>query len=453
MYKIFLSLLISIFLISCSDPFYNASEILSSIHRSYGPEPETIILGGDFEFIDPDNGYMHQGLTALTGNGNIDWNYFSSRLQGILGGYDWNTSTDKGVFSVAFVDNTLYAAGNFDGFDENGDSVFVPGIDDQFKMLIRFENGHFDSGYMPAKVLPASDIYTVEPLGDNLLIGGSFSAPFNQYFTMLDNEGIHNALYPVIDTGANVDEILVNDDLLLIGGAFIGVDAVMGYPNVALMNSAGQLTAPNAIIPTVANNAIKAMELTDKGSLYLGGIDGAAGTILKLDYDPETGVMTEDTQFHSNFMTEVGRNPGASFDEIYVLTSDQYGRIYAGGRFKDLEDINGGIHSALIRLTENGYVDPSFQVNFTGANPKVHDIKIQQNGKILIGGIFTYLNGNANSPDSSNGILRLYEDGSVDPDFEKFSLGTGFDIGLGDPPGAGEYATVFSIAIKERAQN
>ena len=63
-----------------------------------------------------------------------------------------------------------------------------------------------------------------------------------------------------------------------------------------------------------------------------------------------------------------------------------------------------------------GAIDPTFNVG-SGADGSVYATSIQSDGKIIIGGGFTYYNGT-----SRNNIARLNTDGSLD---NSFSQGTG----------------------------
>jgi Domain of unknown function (DUF5122) beta-propeller len=437
----------SCFFASCSDPFSDATEILSNISNGYDtnyPDPEMIILGGDFEYANPDSGLPQQSLVAMDGYGNIRTDYFDPYKTG-LQGMDWNTGIDKGVFSLELTDNSLYVAGNFDGYIQTGDLVWA--ADSGFsKMLQRYDSqGDLDTSYTPATVIAASNIYDIALLDDStLLIGGNFAAPFNTYFTRLNYDGSHNGTSPLVDSGAFIKDILKMNDLVFIGGIFDGVNTVLDFPNCGALTSSGDLVPPELLLPDVSNNSINSIDFSDQGSLFLGGTDGVTGTVRKLDYDPIAEKFVEDDDFNTHFMTDLARGY-ISFIQVNVVKTDKYGRVYVGGQFRGLTDIRGNSHSGILRLTRNGYIDPNFQIDFTGANPKVHDIKIQKNGKILFGGIFTYLNGYINSPESSNGILRVYENGSIDWEFNKFAIGTGYDT-------PGEYATIFSIAVREYSE-
>jgi uncharacterized delta-60 repeat protein len=95
------------------------------------------------------------------------------------------------------------------------------------------------------------------------------------------------------------------------------------------------------------------------------------------------------------------------------------GKIIVGG---DFTDFNGTTVNRICRLNPDGTEDGTFTSNLgSGFNDPVLTIKVQPDGKILIGGIFTSFNGNTNIR-----ICRLNPDGREDGDFTT-NIGSGFN--------------------------
>ena len=108
-------------------------------------------------------------------------------------------------------------------------------------------------------------------------------------------------------------------------------------------------------------------------------------------------------------------DPGAGANSTVETTKIQPdGKILIGGIFSAF---NGSAVGGIIRLNSDGSVDNSFQTG-TGANEIVRAIAVRPNGKIIIAGNFTEYNGIA-----VNRIAQLNADGSLDT---SFSIGTGF---------------------------
>lgn len=104
----------------------------------------------------------------------------------------------------------------------------------------------------------------------------------------------------------------------------------------------------------------------------------------------------------------------ATINTVKVLSN---GKVLVGGNF---EKFNGVEVNRMVRLNTNGTIDSSFNIGY-GFDDDINVMKIQEDGKIILGGKFTVFNGV-----SANRIIRLNEDGSID---SSFSIGTGFSSG------------------------
>ncbi len=114
-------------------------------------------------------------------------------------------------------------------------------------------------------------------------------------------------------------------------------------------------------------------------------------------------------------------NIGSGFD-AFIFDVGMYSddKILASGR---LSSYNGTARSRIARLNSDGSLDSSFSTGtgFSGiADPGVGPFKIQSDGKIVVGGLFTSYNGVV-----QNNIVRLNSNGTKDTDFV---TGTGFTV-------------------------
>jgi len=114
---------------------------------------------------------------------------------------------------------------------------------------------------------------------------------------------------------------------------------------------------------------------------------------------------------------------------VYALKLQPDGRILVGGRFSS---IDGKTKAGLARLNPDGTLDSNFVTRVTsgGPFPNVYALALQPDGKILVGGNFGLVNG-----ESRNGIARLNADGTLD---------TAFTPGAG----TGYYRDVYSVAVQ-----
>ena len=114
-------------------------------------------------------------------------------------------------------------------------------------------------------------------------------------------------------------------------------------------------------------------------------------------------------------------NPaGAGFNgPVYALAQQSDGKYVVGGNFNGY---NGtAVGRGIIRLNADGSLDTAFEANVTstGLDSYVWALKIQSDGKIVIGGQFTTYNGT-----TVNHLARLNADGTLDTTFQT-NLGTG----------------------------
>ncbi len=97
--------------------------------------------------------------------------------------------------------------------------------------------------------------------------------------------------------------------------------------------------------------------------------------------------------------------------------TDGSGDIYVAGSFTEYDGSN---FNRIVRLDNDGNIDPDFDIG-SGFNGLAYDIAIATNGSgdLYVAGGFLSYNGSV-----SNGIIRLNSDGSRDSSFD---VGTGFD--------------------------
>ena len=102
-------------------------------------------------------------------------------------------------------------------------------------------------------------------------------------------------------------------------------------------------------------------------------------------------------------------DPGAGASgDIFAVALQPDGKIIAGGQFAQF---NGISRSRIVRLNTNGTVDAAFAPG-AGVNGDVYAVAVQPDGKILIGGAFTAVDGV-----NHTNLARLLTNGLPDPDF------------------------------------
>ena len=183
---------------------------------------------------------------------------------------------------------------------------------------------------------------------------------------------------------------------------------------------------------------------TEDERFYTNLGDSFNSTLYALAVQPDGGILVGGgfTELNGNTRSRLVRlndiedatfynNLGNGFNNlVYALTIQPDGKILVGGEFTELD---GNTRNYLVRLNPDGTEDTAFYSSLGGGfNGAVRDITLQPDGGLLVGGAFTDLNGN-----TRNRLVRLNPDGTEDVDFYT-NLGTSFS----------NKSAVFSIAVQ-----
>lgn len=396
-----------------------------------------IIIGGIFSEY---NGTVTPSIARLNNDGSLD------------ASFNTGTGFDGIVNSIVLQpDGKIIVGGDFSTF--NGTAIS--------KIVRLNSDGSIDSGFNSGTGFDnyVNTVY-LQPDG-KILIGGFFTA-YNGtptgYLARLNVNGSLDAAFNIGGAGFNEEVHSINmkpDGSILVGGWFTGYndDSCM---RLALLQADGtfdlslnvgtgatgriynSVFLPNGKIVivgtfdtfdgTVANGMTC---LQPNGEVDLGfnqgfGLDGVAfSLILQSNNDIVVSGsfgtynnfsrgsivrIHSDGSLDDTFLVSAGFN-----QQVNTLAEQADGKMIVGGDFKSFNDQPVKF---LTRLIENGTVDPTFNVG-TGINGAVYALKIQNDGKIVVGGSFTHYDGIA-----CNRITRINSDGSIDP---TFTTVTGFN--------------------------
>lgn len=190
---------------------------------------------------------------------------------------------------------------------------------------------------------------------------------------------------------------LQQDGKILAGGDFRSINEVVRN-RLARLNPDGSLdgTYDPGDGP---NDSVRALELQSDSRLFVAGLfNSISGT-------PRNRLarLNVDSKLDPTF------NPGAGTDNpIFGVAEQVDGKLVIVGSFSTYRGEN---RKGIARVNTNGVLDASFTVG-TGASDAVWAVAMQADGKILVGGDFTSINGVAR-----NRIARLNRNGSVDTSF------------------------------------
>jgi uncharacterized delta-60 repeat protein len=259
-----------------------------------------------------------------------------------------------------------------------------------------------------------NDVNTIQIQSDGkILVGGDFTS----YSGVFRNRIIRlNADYTVdisfvIGTGFDnsVNTIaLQSDGKILVGGSFTLYSGVSNN-SIVRLNTDGSVDN-SFVIGTGFSQIVYDINLQSDGKILVcGGFSSYSGV-------SSNGII----RLNSNGSIDTSFVVGSGFfgffgPQVYSLILQSDGKILVGG---DFISYSGASSENIIRLNTDGSVDTSFVIG-TGFNSLVTSFEIQGNGKILVGGSFTSYDGV-----SSNNIIRLNTDGSID---SSFVVGTGFN--------------------------
>ncbi|HYG34821.1 MAG TPA: delta-60 repeat domain-containing protein [Clostridia bacterium] len=195
--------------------------------------------------------------------------------------------------------------------------------------------------------------------------------------------------------------------------AVLGVAALLCSPLHAQTQNPGTLDSSfNPALGPSFGNGVFSCAIQADGRILIGGdfttVNGQASRYLAR--------FSNAGEVDTSFTT----NPGAD-STVRVILEQPDGKILVGGEFTT---INGASWRGLARLTSTGTPDSTFG-QFSGINGTVHAVALQPDGKILVGGTFSTVNGNARSF-----LARLNSNGSLDTTFNPLLNGAAMALAV-----------------------
>ena len=282
--------------------------------------------------------------------------------------------------------------------------------------------GNVDLSFDPGTG-PNVSVKCVAVQPDNkVLIGGSFSSVSGttrkRVARLNINGSVDNSFDPALGPDRTVWAIAAQSDgKVLIGGEFATVNGT-NHNCIARLNVDGSLDT-NFIASTEANAAVYSIVVQPDGKVLVGGYFYSLNGIGR----NSIGRLNEDGTLDTSFAPGSGTSGGAN-SQVNSVAVQPDGKVLLGGYFTL---VNGVTRKYLARLGTNGVLDAGFNPG-TNINASVSAVAALGDGKVIIGGAFT-----AVGDVSRNFIARLNSDGTLDG---------GFD------PGPGPDLDVFSIAVQ-----
>ena len=338
-----------------------------------------IIIGGDFTGV---NGIARTSLARLNADGSVDASFNPNIINlGAEGQVNSVTLQPDGKMLIGGVYTSvngtmrngpvrLNADGSLDAsYDTTSNVYYVNGVD--YVVVLEADGkvlvGDFGGGIERTNADGSADSSFAPSSGDGSYNTGSYDNDISQVFAI--------AVQP--------------DGRIVFGGHFITFAGV-ARPALARVNADGTLdTSFNPVTNLSQYGEISAVAVQPDGKIIFAGSD----------YDVAAGVTSGAIgRLNGDGSVDTSFQPNISADEsVSTVAVQASGQLIVGGHFNT---IDGAVHKGLARLNADGSLDATFNANIDSAgtpNDFVAAIVLQPNGKVLLGGSFSTVNGTARS--------------------------------------------------------
>ncbi|MCC5916266.1 MAG: T9SS type A sorting domain-containing protein [Cryomorphaceae bacterium] len=275
-------------------------------------------------------------------------------------------------------------------------------------------SGDVDSSFVVGNAFNNSTEFIGQLQNGKILVTGNFTAfdgtPVNRLALFNQNGSLDTTFLQNSSLGANnaVRSTAIDTaDYILIGGIFTQVNGVskprfaMLTPNGQLVNSFPSGTGPNNDVRHISTNWANGVH-----RILISGFFTTYNGVFRHGL----ALLHGDGALDTNFVV-----PPAMGGWVYSHHLYDDKRMLVGGGFMSSA---GAPFNGIVRLNPDGSVDSTFNPGWGTSGP-VFAVHVQSDGKIIIGGGFSFYNGVP-----VNRIVRLNDDGSIDT---TFNSGSGFN--------------------------
>ncbi len=246
-----------------------------------------------------------------------------------------------------------------------------------------------------------------------IVLGGDFSQYAGASRTRIAMATVNGANIATFNPGTGADNtvhavaIQPSDEKIIISGMFNFYNGV-ARRGIARIDTNGTLDATFTVGTGFNGGAYGhyGLAIQPNGKILVGGLftsyNGVSAKYIAR--------LNTNGSLDAGFTTNTGTGANA---QIYGLELLPNGKIVIGGSFTQF---NGTLLNYIARLDSTGALDATFTPG-TGTDAMVQCIKLLPNGQMLVGGMFTYYDGNP-----APGIARINSNGTFD---NTFNPGTG----------------------------
>ncbi len=332
------------------------------------------------------------GLTQLTGN------------VGLGGSLNQNTKITSSTYGLS-----IGESGNeISAFDVFG------------KTSLNNKYGGFNSGGVGFNFIALCS--SIQSDG-KILVGGQFSTfnglPCTNGLARLNSDGTLDTSFNLSGgsgfTGTFIRATLAQPDgKILVGGGFTTYNGATTPTGIIRLNSDGTVDTSFSA-GTGITSSVHSFALQSDGQILIGG------QFTSYSGAPCTGGLIRVSTGGTLDLTFNSGGTGFNGNTISSIIIQPDGKFLVGGNFSQY---NGVTKNNIVRINSNGSLDTTFNSGvgflFTGSGASVSGIKVQSDGKIVVGGNFNQYNGVI----CPKNLVRLNVDGTLDTTFN--TGGSGF---------------------------
>jgi len=369
---------------SIDTKFTPVESINSSIRSMALQANGKIVIGGAFTQL---AGANHNRIARLNTDGTLDT------------GFDPGAGANDDIEAVAIRnDEKILIGGRFTSINWSPKS----------KVALLNTDGSVDTNfYLPTDSIDYN-VYAlaVQPDG-NVLIGGSFTTvrgyPCNRIARLTEYGFLDSSFNPGSGATDTIFALALEpDNKVVIGGYFTSFNGIPNINHIARLNRDGSrdIAFKQGASGGVFSGEVNSLALQQNGKIVIGGNFNDYGGETRKNVARLLANGTVDDSFVP---------PSDTNDIVYaVAIAEANNSVFIAG---DFTQVGGQVRNKIARLEQNGNLHLGFDPG-DGPNGIVYALLIQPDGKILIGGNFTKVRNT-----ERNKIARLNADGTLDKNF------------------------------------
>jgi len=374
-----------------------------------------ILFGGSFTTV---NGFQQGRISMLNANGTLDLS-FNLNMTGFTNG--------SVLRIVRQPDGKFKVGGSFTTYN---------GASKRYAVLLNAD-GSPDNSFQGTTAVSANLLLAYEFLPDGKMIGGFSSNAAILTLYGFNADGTTTGI-PTLVAGSisGINDMALQPDgkLVVVGNFYYSGNA--SRRSIARFNTDGSLDT--SFVPYYSENFIMtAVAVQPDGKILVGTNSGVTLDRLNANGSRDTS-FSNSYRNQNHFIRDIAVLPDGKFvvsgnfsgerlflfnangsqatfaspfpnGEIKKVVIQPDGKFVIGGAFTSL---GSNLRVGVARLNADGSVDNSFNP-IGGANGTVNDVDVQVDGKVVIGGDFTGVNGSL----TQKYVGRLNTDGTLDTTF------------------------------------